>query len=133
MMFMVYRDGRGRYIQIETRGKTGAALGKELLALRYRACQDTAAQAATPPVAPASPAPAPRWVDVAGDRYVLNAFCKAHDCYDNSAVAVYQPDTGKALGPVQRSGRNVLVGGPPPQVAKELQRLWMAQGRQGGK
>lgn len=178
MMFMVYRDGRGRFIQIEAGPKTAAALGTELLAIRYRACQgSSAAQAAAPPTAPASPAsrksetpasspdsvvasqafrsawrqaldadareswlarmdgpaPAPRWVDIAGDRYVLNAFCKAHDCHDNSAVAIYQPDTGKAMGLVQRSGRNVLVGGPSAPVAKELQRLWMAEWRQGGK
>src|SRR5262245_47068485 len=32
------------------------------------------------------PAPEDKFVDVAGQRYVMNAFCKNHDCPDNSAV-----------------------------------------------
>ncbi|MDM0114663.1 Ivy family c-type lysozyme inhibitor [Variovorax sp. J22R133] len=76
------------------------------------------------------PAPPPRWVNVAGARYAFNGFCKAHDCYDNSAVQLYAPDSGQIFGFVHRVNRDTLVGNPPPAVAAELQRLWKAEWRQ---
>jgi len=76
------------------------------------------------------PAPEPRWVTVAGGRYVLNAFCKAHDCYDNSAVQLYKPDESRVYGFIHRTAHDTLVGNPPPAVAAELQRLWQREFRQ---
>lgn len=76
------------------------------------------------------PAPAPRWVMVAGNRYVLNAFCKAHDCHDNNAVQLYNPYELRIYGLIHRGDRNMLIGNPPPEIAAELQRQWQREWRQ---
>jgi hypothetical protein len=75
------------------------------------------------------PAPEPQWVTVDGTRYLLHAFCKPHDCHDNNAIALYDQGSGRIYGLVQRSGRNSLVGAPPPALASQLDRLWREQWR----
>ncbi|MGJ7611432.1 MULTISPECIES: Ivy family c-type lysozyme inhibitor [unclassified Variovorax] len=76
------------------------------------------------------PAPEPQWVTVEGTRYLLHAFCKPHDCYDNNAIALYDQGSGRIYGLVQRDGRNRLVGTPPVALAPQLEKLWRAQWRQ---
>lgn len=75
------------------------------------------------------PAPEPQWVSVDGTRHVLHAFCKPHDCYDNNAIALYDPGSGRIYGLVQRSGRQSLVGSPPKALAPQLEKLWREQWR----
>lgn len=76
---------------------------------------------------PAAPA---RWVEVGGRTYALHAFCKPHDCGDNSAVALLQPATGQVIGLVQRGRQQTLVGvAPGTPAAAELQRLWHTEWR----
>ncbi|MEJ8858505.1 Ivy family c-type lysozyme inhibitor [Variovorax robiniae] len=169
LLFLIYRDKRGRYIQLNADGRTAAALGNQLLKVQFFACRTDAVQpqVAAPPPPPATgsidavvaspkfgaawrkalgadareawlarmdgPAPPPRWVNVAGARYALNGFCKAHDCYDNSAVQLYAPDTGQMFGFVHRLNRDTLVGNPPPALAAELQRIWKAEFRAQGR
>lgn len=76
------------------------------------------------------PAPEPQWVTVDSTRYLLHAFCKPHDCYDNNAIALYDQGSGRIYGLVQRDGRNRLVGAPPPALAPQLEKLWREQWRQ---
>jgi hypothetical protein len=76
------------------------------------------------------PAPEPRWVTVLGSRYVLNAFCKPHDCFDNNAVLLYSPQPARAYGLIHRPKRDTLVGAPPPELAAALHRLWLGEWRQ---
>jgi hypothetical protein len=75
------------------------------------------------------PAPEPQWVTVDGTRYLLHAFCKPHDCYDNNAIALYDQGSGRIYGLVQRDGRNRLVGAPPAALAPQLDKLWREQWR----
>lgn len=75
------------------------------------------------------PAPEPQWVTVDGTRYLLHAFCKPHDCYDHNAIALYDQGSGRLYGLVQRNGQNQLLGGPSPQFAGQLDRLWREQWR----
>jgi len=76
------------------------------------------------------PAPEPRWVSVGGKRYVLNAFCKAHDCYDNNVVQLYDPVDSRIHALIHRVNRDTLVGDPPAAMVGELQRLWQGAFRQ---
>ena len=76
------------------------------------------------------PAPEPQWVTVDGTRYLLHAFCKPHDCYDNNAIALYDQGSGRIYGLVQRNGKNRLVGTPPAALAPQLDKLWREQWRQ---
>lgn len=75
------------------------------------------------------PAPEPQWVTVDGTRYLLHAFCKPHDCYDNNAIALYDQGSGRIYGLVQRDGKNKLVGTPPAALAPQLDTLWREQWR----
>jgi len=76
------------------------------------------------------PAPEPQWVTVEGTRYLLQAFCKPHDCYDNNAIALYDQGSGRLYGLVQRNGSNRFLGTPPAALAPQLERLWREQWRQ---
>jgi hypothetical protein len=76
------------------------------------------------------PAPEPQWVTVDGTRYVLHAFCKPHDCFDNNAIALYDQGSGRIYGLAQRNGKNTLVGAPPQALAPQLDKLWREQWRQ---
>jgi hypothetical protein len=75
------------------------------------------------------PAPEPRWVTIGGNRYVLNAFCKAHDCYDNNVVQLYSPGEPRIFAFIHRVNRDTLLGDPPPAMAAELRRLWQGEFR----
>jgi hypothetical protein len=76
------------------------------------------------------PAPEPQWVTMDGTRYVLHAFCKPHDCFDNNAIALYDQGSGRIYGLAQRNGKNTLVGAPPQALAPQLDKLWREQWRQ---
>ena len=76
------------------------------------------------------PAPELRKVKVAGSEFTLAAACKPHDCADHNTVLLWTPEPGLLHGLVFQKGRTTLIGNPPPEVAKELQRLWAAEWRQ---
>ncbi len=75
------------------------------------------------------PAPQPVYQQVAGERYVMNSFCKNHDCNDYSAVLLYSPQRKVVYGTVFEKGRTTLLGEPPPAVATELAALWKKEWR----
>lgn len=75
------------------------------------------------------PAPQPSFQQVAGERYVMNSFCKNHDCGDNSAVLLYSPDKKLVYGTIYEKGKTTLIGNPPAPVADELGRLWKKEWR----
>ncbi|HTN50422.1 MAG TPA: Ivy family c-type lysozyme inhibitor [Burkholderiaceae bacterium] len=77
------------------------------------------------------PAPEDTFVTVAGQRYVLSAFCKDHDCGDNNAVILYSPEKKVVYGTIYERGKTTLIGDPPGAVATELSALWKKQWRQG--
>lgn len=70
------------------------------------------------------PAPPPRAQIVLGTRYVVAAFCKAHDCFENNAVVIYAVEKQQLFGLLQQRGRKTLLGAPPPDMATELERIW---------
>ena len=75
------------------------------------------------------PAPLPSYQQVAGERYVMNSFCKNHDCEDNSAVVLYSPDKRIVYGIVHEKGGDASIGNPPPDVAQALRGLWKKEWR----
>ena len=75
------------------------------------------------------PAPLPSYQQVAGERYVMNSFCKNRDCGDNSAVVLYSPEKKLVYGTIHEKGRTTLIGEPPPAVATELGKLWKKEWR----
>jgi Inhibitor of vertebrate lysozyme (Ivy) len=76
------------------------------------------------------PAPTTRKVRVIGSEFVLAAFCKNHDCGDNSAVLLYAADRGQLYGTIYEKGKTTLIGDPPPGLAIELGKLWKKEWRQ---
>lgn len=75
------------------------------------------------------PAPESRRVKLSGTDYLLASTCKPHDCYDHSLVLLWQAQQSQVLGLVQQRGRKTLLGKPPPEAARELEKLWAAQFR----
>ena len=69
-------------------------------------------------------------INVAGNEYVFAKSCKNHDCGDNNVVLLYSAAQGKVYGKVFDRRRASLIGNPPPAVAAELDRLWVAEWRQ---
>ena len=67
-----------------------------------------------------------KFVQVAGVRYVMNAFCKNHDCYDHSAVLLYSPEKTAVYGTIYEKGKTTWIGDPPGPVATELAKSWKA-------
>ena len=65
-----------------------------------------------------------------GTRYVVVAACKAHDCYDHSALFLYSAAQERVLGLIQQQGVKTLVGAPSPSLGAQLDRLWQAEFRQ---
>jgi len=76
------------------------------------------------------PSPDTSKVQVDGAEYFLGAACKNHDCSDNSLVVLYSQPRGVVYGYINERGGVTRVGGPPPAVAAELERLWRKQWRQ---
>ncbi len=76
------------------------------------------------------PSPDTKKVRVDGAEYFLGAACMNHDCSDNSLVVLYSEPSGVVYGYIYERGRATRVGGPPPSVAVELERLWRKQWRQ---
>lgn len=76
------------------------------------------------------PAPTTRKVRVIGSEFVLAAFCKNHDCGENSAVLLYSADRGQLYGTIFEKGKTTLIGDPPPGLAIELNKLWKKEWRQ---
>lgn len=77
------------------------------------------------------PGPELRKLKVAGTEYTLAATCKPHECADSNLVLLWAPKTAVLHGLVFQNGSNALLGNPPPEVAKELQRLWAIEWRKG--
>ena len=75
------------------------------------------------------PAPQDKFVQVAGERFVMNAFCKNRDCDNHSAVILYSPDRKAVYGMVYERGKTTVIGDPPPAVASELGKLWKVEWR----
>jgi hypothetical protein len=75
------------------------------------------------------PAPQDKFIDVAGDRYVMNSFCKNRDCSDNSAVLLYSPERKLVYGTIFEKGKTTLIGDPPAPVSTELAKLWKKEWR----
>ena len=75
------------------------------------------------------PAPQDKFIDVAGERYVMNSFCKNHDCNDNSAVLLYSPAKKAVYGTIYEKGKTTYIGDPPGAVATELAKLWKKEWR----
>ena len=75
------------------------------------------------------PSPPTRTVSIGGREYVLVCSCKNHDCADNNAVLLYSPAFQVVYGKVYQRGRSSLIGAPPKAVARELERLWVAEWR----
>lgn len=76
------------------------------------------------------PSPLTRTVKVAGKEYVLVSSCKNHDCADNNTVLLYSAAFQVVYGKIYQRGRSILIGAPPNAVARELERLWVAEWRQ---
>ena len=76
------------------------------------------------------PAPLLKKIKVAGTEYVLASACKNHDCGDNNTVLLYSVAQGVVYGKILEQRRAMLIGAPPPAVASELERLWLAEWRQ---
>ena len=75
------------------------------------------------------PAPEITHETLAGQRWLVAAFCKPHDCGDHNAVLIYDAATPQVHGLVHRAGAATLVGQPAPALVPELQRLWRHQWR----
>ena len=75
------------------------------------------------------PSPQDKFVQVAGDKYVMNSFCKNHECNDNSAVLLYSPAKELVYGTFYEKGKTTLIGDPPAPVAAELATLWKKEWR----
>jgi len=75
------------------------------------------------------PAPQDKFIDVAGERYVMNSFCKNHDCNNNSAVLLYSPAKKAVYGTIYEKGKTTYIGDPPGPVATELPKLWKKEWR----
>lgn len=70
------------------------------------------------------PAEPPHLQTVLGTRYVVAAFCKAHDCTENNAVVIYAVEKQQLFGLLQKRGRKTLLGAPAADMAAELERIW---------
>jgi hypothetical protein len=75
------------------------------------------------------PAPQDKFIQVAGERYVMNSFCKNHDCNNNSAVLLYQPDKRIVYGTIYEKGKTTYIGDPPAAVSNDLATLWKKEWR----
>lgn len=64
------------------------------------------------------------YVLVAGTEYLRAYCCMNHDCYENNVVFLYSARQNLVYRKVYQGGKSILIGGPPPEVAKELERLW---------
>jgi hypothetical protein len=64
------------------------------------------------------------YVVVDGAEYLRAFCCKNHDCYENNVVFLYSPRQNLVYGKVYQGGKSTLIGAPPPEVAKDLERLW---------
>lgn len=65
---------------------------------------------------------------MAGERYVMNSFCRNHDCAEHSAVILFSPECKLVYGTVYENGKTSLIGDPPPSLASELAILeWRSQ------
>ncbi|MBL8471519.1 MAG: hypothetical protein JNM98_06960 [Rhodocyclaceae bacterium] len=64
-----------------------------------------------------------------GVEYIHGGACKAHDCGDNNVSFLYAAESGTVYAKALVRARPVLLGGPPPVVAAELERVWQSDWR----
>jgi hypothetical protein len=76
------------------------------------------------------PAPPIKKINVGGTEYMFASACKNHDCGDNNTVLLYSAAQGVVYGKIFQQRRATLIGAPPPAVAAELDRLWLAEWQQ---
>ena len=69
-------------------------------------------------------------INIGGTEYLFASTCKNHDCGDNNTVLLYSAARGVVYGKIFQQRRATLIGAPPPAVAAELDRLWLAEWRQ---
>jgi hypothetical protein len=65
-----------------------------------------------------------RYEIIAGAEYLRAYCCKNHDCYENNVVFLYSARQNLVYGKVYQGGTSTLIGEPPPEIAKDLERLW---------
>lgn len=159
LIFRVYADAAGPYIELDGDARVTAALTPALTTPRYRRCEPRviAPSGAVPEMSvligdpafkraylraigakaskrwlvrldgPAAPTRAQRFD---GTPYVVVAICKAHDCYDHSAVFLYSAAQQRVFGLIQQRGVTTLAGAPDPALASQLNWLWRKEWRQ---
>jgi hypothetical protein len=62
---------------------------------------------------------------VGGAEYLRAYCCKNHDCYENNVVFLYSARQNLVYGKVFQGGKSTLIGNPPPEVAGDLEQLWL--------
>ncbi len=77
------------------------------------------------------PSPPVKKLAVSGTEYLFASSCKPHDCAEHNTVLLYSAARAVVYGKLFERGRSTLIGAPPPDVARELERLWRAEWRQG--
>ncbi len=159
LIFLVYADEAGPYIVIDGDARVSAALTQALTTPRCRRCGPRGAPlpSAIPAMSvliadPAfklaylraigakasarwlarldGPAPPTRAQRLDGTPYVVVAICKAHDCYDHSAVFLYSAARQRVVGLIQQRGMKTLARAPGPMLASQLDWLWCKEWRQ---
>lgn len=69
------------------------------------------------------PQTSPTKMGIANVEYLVDGVCKPHDCADNNAVVLYDGAHGVVYAMVRlKARRPVVLGNPPPAVARELRR-----------
>ncbi len=173
-IFVVNEDRFGYYINFDGEPKVLTAIGKPLLAQKFRRC-DRAGESprAAPEAAPAAarsytllevsaagllqgpaskaayykalgpkareqwlakldgPSPMNRKVVIGATEYVLASACKNHDCADYNTVLLYSAAQGVVYGKIYERGKTTFIGSPSPALARELDKLWRSEWRQG--
>ena len=76
------------------------------------------------------PTPPIKKINVAGAEYIFASACKNHDCGDSNTVLLYSTTQAVVYGKIVQQRRATLIGAPPPAVASELDRFWVAEWRQ---
>jgi inhibitor of lysozyme (Ivy) len=99
LLFIVYRDGSGQYITVDGDPKVQAALGKTLLARKFRSCDPRKEAAAAPPTTTSQSD------SMVGPPELLN---------DPNFKSAYY----KALGPKVKESWLARLDGPAPPVKK---------------
>jgi hypothetical protein len=74
----------------------------------------------------------PTWAQNKLDAQALKLYGGTYssDCSSPAAVLLYSAAQGVVYGKIFQQRRATLIGAPPPAVAAELDRLWLAEWQQ---